>query len=115
LSVCAWFGVFGLVYAVLCHFQHYFSYMHIMTVSVIGGGNRSSLKKTSDLWQDTDKHHQIMFCRVHFACEELEHTTLIVIATAAVSVFMLTCIEDFSQLLSWMKHYIFIINISASI
>ena len=36
-----------------CHFQHYFSY--IMAVSFIGGGNRSTPVKTTDLSQVTDK------------------------------------------------------------
>jgi hypothetical protein len=33
-----------MVYGVLRHFQHYFNY--IVAVSFIGGGNRSTLKKS---------------------------------------------------------------------
>jgi len=36
---------FGWFYGVLRHFQHYFSYIYIVAVSFIGGGNRSTRRK----------------------------------------------------------------------
>ena len=36
---------FGWFYGVLRHYQHYFSYIYIVAVSFIGGGNRSTRRK----------------------------------------------------------------------
>ena len=50
----------GLVwfYGAQHHFQQYFSY--IVAVSFIGGGNRNTQRKTTDLLQVTDKLYHIM-------------------------------------------------------
>jgi hypothetical protein len=46
LYLCTASYNFGLFYGDLRHFQHYFSYIYIVAVSFIGGGNRStSLEK----------------------------------------------------------------------
>ena len=54
-----------LVYGVHRHFQHYFSY--IVAISFIGGGNRSTRRKTTDLPQVTDKLYLINLYRVQLA------------------------------------------------
>jgi hypothetical protein len=52
-----------------CHFQQYVSY--IVAVSVIGGGNWSIRKKTTNLPQVTDKIYHIMLHRVHLAISRI--------------------------------------------
>jgi len=47
------------------HFQQYFSY--IVAVRFIGGGNRSTWKKTPTCRKLYDKFHHIMLYRVHLA------------------------------------------------
>jgi len=49
----------------LRNFQQYFSY--IVVVSFIGGGNRRTRKKTTDLSRVTDKLYYMIMYRVHFA------------------------------------------------
>ena len=52
-----------------------------MAVSLIGGGNRSTRRKTNDLSQVTDKlDHKVLY-QVHLALAGIELTTLVVVGT----------------------------------
>ena len=46
-------------------FHQYFS--HIVAVSFIGGGNRNTRKKPTDLTQFTDRFYHIKLYQVHLA------------------------------------------------
>ena len=66
------------------HFQLFFSY--IVAVGFIVGGNRSTLRKPTDLPQVTDKVYHIMLFGVHLAWAGLELTKIVVIGTDCIHV-----------------------------
>ena len=70
-------GVIGLVYGVKRRFQQ--SFNDIVAVSFIGGGNRSTRRKTPDLPKITDKLYHIMLYREHLACAGFELSKLVLV------------------------------------
>jgi hypothetical protein len=67
------------------------SVIYFVAVSFIGGGNRSTRRKTTVLPLVIDKFYHIMLYRVHPSWVGFELTTLVVIGT----VFLNSCISNY--------------------